>query len=69
MPKKGKIKKSEAVNRIFYIEREKMMDDPLVQNWVEELIVNDKVKFIDYLTDKIFFDIIFFFHFVKYTRD
>ena len=54
MPKKGKIKKSEAVNRIFYIEREKMMDDPLVQNWVEELIVNDHVKFIDYLTDKIF---------------
>lgn len=54
MPKKGKIKKSEAVNRIFFIEREQMLDDPLVQNWVEELIVNDQVKFIDYLTDKIF---------------
>ena len=54
MPKKQKIKKSEAINRIFYIEREKLMDAPLVQNWVEELIINEQFKFIDYLTDKIF---------------
>lgn len=52
--KKNRLSRNDIILKLYWIEKEQKESDPLIQNWVEEILLNDHLKLVKKLSEGIF---------------